>query len=210
MTITLQDTATTYTINNAGILAGLLAPVVQGKGSDLKELGRRLSTLLKDQNDHPYLNIDALADDLILVVGYGKARQQKGKDLEESAAVVIGGIIARGNSIPGWAKPYVKDNGSQDPDLYSTDLGNVSLTVKPDVWSDTAVGIVGGAAKDNNLGNFKGICRQLFDICATYNKQAVVFAHHTTPVEVTDAAAGIVGPANVLIYGANDQWQPMG
>jgi hypothetical protein len=209
MTITLRDKQTTYGSDTLPELVAELTVAVVSQGSELSRLGRRLGRLAHDTADHPFDNVAALAAHLIATVGIGEERQQRGGDLEASAAAYIGGTVARGNDVPEWARPYVKVKGKQDPDLYSTDLANTALTIKADVWSDGAVGIVGGAAKAKNEGKFKGICGQLRRICDDHGKQALVFAHHETPPNITRAAANAVGAGNVLIFGVDGQWTPL-
>jgi len=208
MTITLLDKKTTYTIKNRAELIADLSPAVLGRSSDLTILGKRLGTWLHDADDHPFADVGALADGLIATVGFGQKRQEKGNALEDSAASFIGGGVARGGGgVPDWAVPHVTTKGSQDPDLYerTTPPKQNTNCVKADVWSDGQVGIVGGAAKAQNLGKFKGICGQLRTICASHGKESYVFAHHETPQEVIKAAIE-ANVSAVMVYGADDQW----
>jgi hypothetical protein len=209
MTITLLDKKTTYNLDNRADLIKDLAPVVQGKGSDLGKLGKRFGDWLRDAiDDHPFDNVDALADALIATVGFGQQRQTQGDVREDSAAACISGTVSRGGgAVPDWAAAHVTMKGKQDPDLYErTDPPKQNTNcVKADVWSASAAGIVGGAAKAKNLGKFKGICGQLRTICASHGVQSYVFAHHETPREVIDAAIAS-NVDSVMVLGADDQW----
>lgn len=208
MPITMLNTSTTYTNANVGDLIKLLTPELVSRGRSLKELGRRLGQMVKPGSAAAsFAGISDLADHLIKTYDSGVSRQARGDELENLAAQYIGGSMAKGDTIPDWAVPFVKNNGNdRDPDLYETAQKDTALTIKPDVWSDSVVGIVGGAAKDGNLGKFKGICGQLNDLCQIHGKTPMVFADGATPQRVIDAAKEAVGGANVLVLQADDSW----
>lgn len=208
MPIMLTDTGTTYTTQNAGVLAKLLVPVLKGKGRDLKELGGRLGAMIKPTSPlKEFGNLDELADYIISSYDAGKLKQAAGDDLENLAADYLGGSVAKGDTIPAWAVDVVKNNGNDaDPDLYAGP-GRTGATVKPDVWSDAAVGIVGGAAKADNLPKLNAICGQLALVCDAHNKTPLVFCTGDTPVEVLDTVAEHVGKENVLILQGDKSWK---
>lgn len=223
MPIKLLDPDKTYTNADYAELKGLVIDAVKklvaeaGLAPDeaekqekeqLGQVGKRMGTLLKPSNPKIEEFADARAMVVALLSSYaiGAQQQKVGDDLEALAASHIGGGVAKGDTIPAWAVAFVKNNGNnKDPDLFTNDQ-RTGESIKPDVWSDTQVGIVGGAAKAKDLGNFIERATRLSRVCGALRKTALVFAADNTPAQVTEAARGIVGADNVLVLQADKSW----
>ncbi|GAA2669471.1 MULTISPECIES: hypothetical protein [Actinosynnema] len=140
----------------------------------------------------------------------GAAGRELGEAREVSAAKALdGGWVAR-DRVPEWAAPFTTTHkGGQDPEL-RMEPERGSLSIRVDVWSDTQVGVVGGADKDRSHGKFGSICATLRKLCERHGKTPVVFAAAGTGQAVITIAVAEVGAANVRVERADGVWTPLG
>lgn len=160
----------------------------------------------------PYGSLDALIGKILADKSSGSARQDVGGTLEALAASFIGGRVSSVSWEPDWAKKYIgttitkKEN--QDAILQEINGKHVS---KIDVWSEGAIGICGGGAKEANEQNFLGKVKDLLAVAASYKKEALVFCSTSTSHTVMEKVASIVGNDNVIRCEGDDetQWQSL-
>lgn len=173
---------TTY---EEGHLADLLLMLKPPRGATYIRI---LKKWLEQEDTHVFETLEELKSTLENRSKKGKEINEKGKAREGSAAASIGGTVADAGRYGQDEIVYLDESPERTNHRH----------VKLDIKSETVYGIVGGAAKANNLEKFKTICRDLKAISETHHKRPVVFYENDTPHVVVEAAVEIVGEANVI------------
>ncbi|MEU8934367.1 hypothetical protein AB0D30_31340 [Streptomyces sp. NPDC048409] len=193
-----------------------LVEALKDVGLQVGPFGRILAGWIKSGN-HVYLNYNELAADLSQQHAKGQQINDIGDMLEATAAQYLGAWTGRsGGGVPHWASGFVEfPPGGQDPNVYQRDAvtggrAAVSTAVKPDIWSEDVLGIVGGPAKDRNLQKFETICHDLVRVSLSHGKRPVVFAA-LGAVETVTSARDIVGASNTYVQDrVGGGWRPLG
>jgi hypothetical protein len=158
--------------------------------------GKVLKNWLSSGSHGPFATSADLRDALEKRSNKGAEINKLGKEREESVATGLGGSVAAVGKYGQDEVVYL------DPSSTRTNHRHVKLDVK----NDTVYGIVGGAAKANNLEKFASICRDLLVISEAHGKTAQVFCASNTPDSVIETAIGIVGEGNVINTQTNEPW----
>ncbi|AWW43343.1 hypothetical protein [Streptomyces cadmiisoli] len=191
-----------------------LVAALRAAGLGSGAFGRHLSRQILAPTDHLYASYQELVASLTDMQVNGAARQQGGDNTEESAAQHVGAWTGRGNAWPTWAQADTQlAPGGQDPTLYAQGSGPTKqgAPVKVDIWSEHLVGIVGGAAKNDNVEKFINACKTLRKVADSHGKQAVVFAAFGTSQPIVDCAVVAVGAPHTYVQDApGGPWRPKG
>ncbi|GAA3625795.1 hypothetical protein [Flavivirga jejuensis] len=159
---------------------GTLIRAMKGAGVWDNSLGKSLGRKVNSNETHHATSLASLALGLQQAHQSSRASNVIGNNREQRVAVLMGGNVA-------------KING-RDEEVVIGDDGN---TTPIDVRSPTAIGIVGGAAKAENLSHFKARVLELKK-AANYNGlNAEVWQDPNTPDSVILAARAIIGKNNV-------------
>ncbi|RPK67627.1 hypothetical protein EES43_02920 [Streptomyces sp. ADI96-02] len=194
----------------------ILVNALTAAGIQVGAYGRLLATRIKSDTPYQYASYAELAQDLTERRDAGAQINAVGDGLEAKAAAAVGAQTGRGGGqLPAWAVPFaVMPAGHQDPNVYARNGAGqrdvTSTPVKPDIWSDGLLGIVGGPAKDKNIQKFTTICHDLVRVCTSHQVRPVVFAAFGSQASVTEAV-GIVGAKNTYVQDTKDgDFRPVG
>ncbi|MEW1614712.1 MULTISPECIES: hypothetical protein [unclassified Streptomyces] len=194
----------------------LLVQALTQAGITVGSYGRILATWIKSADPHTFTSYAELVQKLTQLRAVGAQINQTGDDLENSAAATVGAWPGRGaGQVPTWAADFARiPAGGQDPNVYAANgAGQIALAsapVKPDIWSEHLLGIVGGRAKEVHLAKFTTICHDLVRVCASHGKRPVVFTAFGA-TDTTTTARAIVGAENTYVQDVTGgPWRPLG